>query len=220
MTISSGRDRQGRGRAGARRLPSPARRRQERGRRASSRTPASRPTRCARDLQQRAEAEIAEMRQRAAADVESAKQQAIADLRSEVARWPSARPRSSCSRTSTATPIAADRELHQPGRERRQLMSGRDRRRIGATPRPCSRSRRPKGSSARSKTSCPLRPRPEVPTSCATRSPIRTSRRRRQQIVEDLLGARATAVTTALVSMVVGAGRATTCRPSSTSSSS
>lgn len=38
-----------------------------------------------RDLQARAEADIAELRQRAAADVESARSQAIADLRSEVA---------------------------------------------------------------------------------------------------------------------------------------
>lgn len=38
-----------------------------------------------RDLQARAETDIAELRQRAAADVESAKAQAIADLRAEVA---------------------------------------------------------------------------------------------------------------------------------------
>ncbi len=40
---------------------------------------------------------------------------------------------------------------------------------------------------------------------------------RRQQIVEDLLGGRASSTTVALVSMVVGTGRALNCPPSSTS---
>ena len=91
----------------------------ERVRPASSRRPGNRPTRCGASTSAARRPSSRRMRERAAGrrrGGQGASRRRPARARS--LRWPSMRPRSSCSTTSTRARRATRRELHQPGRER------------------------------------------------------------------------------------------------------
>ena len=178
-----------------------------------------------RDLQAQAEADIAAMRQKAAADIEAAKAQAMADLRGEVATL-------AIGAAERVVEHNLDRETNKAlvesyidqvgaggtdGRAGRPHRSGPGVRR-GAL----RRSRRPKATARRSRTSCSASPgSSRAPTSCARRSPTRTSRSTlRQQIVEDLLGGKARPATTNLVACWSATAGCASCPASSTAWSS
>ena len=147
------------------------------------------------------------MRQRAAADIEAAKAQASSPTcGARSPRWPSAPPRRSSTRTSTRPPRRSSSRTTSTRSAGRGLMADD---RIDAYAEALFEVAQPRAASPRSRTSCSASPAcSRATTSCATRSPTRTIPvSRRQQIVEDLLGGKASVTTTALVSMVVGTGR-------------
>ena len=160
-----------------------------------------------RTRRRRLQTELAEARARAAADIEAAKAQATADLRGELAQLAvGAADGRGQQEPRPGRPDAAHRGLHQPGRART------DGRRAHRTPtrRRCSRSPVSEGALAEVEDELfrfarVLEGNDELRTTLTDQQlPVS----RRQQIVEDLLGGKAHPITTTLVSMVVGAGRA------------
>ena len=149
------------------------------------------------------------MRERAAADIEAAKAQAIADLRAEVAALAIGAAEVVVQHNldaSTQTQLV-ENYISQVGAELRASTQDRIDGYAEALFEVARRRGHPRRGRGRA---VPLRPHPRGLRRAAQRA--RRSRHipasRRQQIVEDLLGGKATGVTTALVSFVVGAGRA------------
>ncbi len=146
------------------------------------------------------QAELAEMRERAAADVEARSPRPSPTSVPRSPGWPSELPRSSCSTTSIARRRTqlVENYINQVG-----SRNVNEPRRTASTLRRCAlfEVARPRAPSTRSRTSSSASPaRSRAPTSCATRSTDRAHPGDApEQIVEDLLGTKASPVTTSLV---------------------
>ncbi len=178
-----------------------------------------------RDAEARLQAELAEARTRAMDDIEAAKAHALTDLRGEVTQL-----------AIGAAEVVVQRNLDAATQTQlvedyiNQVAAARARR-SARPPRPPTPGARGDGSRRshaglrrgpvlgrprrghrrrRSRTSCSgsRRPSPGTTSCAATLTDEGDPGRRRQQIVEDLLGGKASSTTVALVSMVVGTGRA------------
>ena len=193
---------QGRGRGGARRVPGPARRRQGRGRPHHRGGPPGRRRDQARPGGPRSRPSWPSCAPGPSPTSRPPRPRPWPTCGARSPRWPSAPPRPSCSATSTRRPRPSSSRTTSTRWRRPSARTARRSRRWQTTarwptPRPSSAWPGPRAPSARSRTSCSASPGPSgLRRAARRRSPTRASRRaRRQQIVEDLLGGKASPTT-------------------------